>query len=649
MRTATVPVERILAPIPPGFRKENEYEADGSGRDYAYDYLDIEEARRVVEVAKLRGDSADAMRQKAQPQAKAADWDKVLALGVAVLTTESKDLRVAAWVVEALGHLRGFAGLAAGFSLFRQLQSRYRVSSYPRGDDDSRVPQGPYEFLEGERILPLLIRRLPLIRAETGESLSYLSCKEAERPEVQTTNDDQPADSSATRLQLHDWEAAVAATSTDDLARLADDLADCLIAFRAWDRATDRLWADRKFPPSLSRIGEALIDCAHVVQRMFADPDQPEAGPLPLAIQRFTSGRPRAADRPAADPIPEPVWEEEPPARPAPRIERRPALEPDSELELAEPEPEPAATGNLLGPIEDVESAYQRIEEAAAFLRSQDPSDPVPYLLIRSLRLGELFAIEPDATAEPFPGPPSATRKELRRLATDGDWDDLIERTEQVLAQPEGRGWLDAHRLAIRGLEERGRDRAAHACQSLLAAALDRLPDLAASELDDGTPAASAETRAWLVKSVVRTARPEPPPAEPTDELAAPRPIDLAIEAKTALQAGRTEEALAIFAAILDAAAGDRVRYLATLQFAEVCVAEGLDQVVIPLLEGLLESVDQAMLRSWEGRSFFVAGADLLLAAFGLADGEVSADRVAWARARLAFLDPGAELRSRTR
>ncbi len=649
MRNSTVPFERILVAIPPGFRKENEYDPDGSGRDYAYDYLEIEEARRVVEVAKMRGDAADAIRQKAQPQAKAADWDKVFALGINVLATESKDLRVAAWVVEALGHLRAFAGLCDGFAMFRQIQGRYRDSTYPRADGDLKVRQGPYEYLEAERILPLLIRSLPLIFAETGEPLSFLNCKEAERNENQATEDPEAAESGERRFRLGDWQAAVESTPVSELHRLAGEVAACLIAFKAWERSTDRLWRDLKFSPSLSRIGEAVVDCAHEVQRMLPDPDHQEAATLALALRRLASGRPPAPARPVDDFVAEPTRDDPPVGIPAPRSEREPDPEPVIS-ETVDSRPSTTVASGPAGPPEDVETAYRRVEEAAAFLRGVNPSDPVPYLLIRSLRLGELLGMEANSIDEPHLGPSSATRKELRRRAADGDWAEVVELTEEILAQPEGRGWLDAHRLAILGLEECGRDHAALACRSLLAAALDHAPQLADGELDDGTPTASAETRDWLAKSLNRTKpRDRTTPDESTTEVVPLPEADPAIEAEAALREGRTEEAVAIFSQALDAAPGDRARYLATVRFVEACIDEGLDQLAVPLLEGLAGSVDEAILRSWEGRSFFVGGAKLLHEALSRSDDGASADRLALAHARLAYLAPAVGLRHRVR
>src|SRR5262249_40388582 len=142
--------------------------------------------------------------------------------------------------------------------------------------------------------------------------------------------------------------------------------------------------------------------------------------------------------------------------------------------------------------LTDAESAYRRIREAAAFLRESDPDDPVPYLLTRALRLGELYRLDGSRTPDGLPGPTRRGRKELRQLAGEERWEELADLAERSLGEPEGRGWLDAHRLAIRSAEETGRHRAARACRSFLAAVLADFPDLLERELDDGTATAGA-------------------------------------------------------------------------------------------------------------------------------------------------------------
>ncbi|MFT6916468.1 MAG: type VI secretion system protein VasJ [Motiliproteus sp.] len=64
---------------------------------------------------------------------KPVDWSLVRELGECILREQSKDLRVAGYLSVALFHLEGFAGLAAGFKLLRDLvEADYWQDLYPQ-------------------------------------------------------------------------------------------------------------------------------------------------------------------------------------------------------------------------------------------------------------------------------------------------------------------------------------------------------------------------------------------------------------------------------------------------------------------------------------------------------------------------------------
>ena len=62
---------------------------------------------------------------------KRADWAAVEALASETLTLRSKDLQVAAWLAESWVERRGFAGLAPGSVLLRELCARYWNDLHP--------------------------------------------------------------------------------------------------------------------------------------------------------------------------------------------------------------------------------------------------------------------------------------------------------------------------------------------------------------------------------------------------------------------------------------------------------------------------------------------------------------------------------------
>src|SRR5512143_109315 len=99
--TRDIDLEKILAPIPGD---------NPAGEDLRYGpiYDDIKEARRADD---------DLPLGKWERERKKAEWDKVISLSVAALGDKTKDLQIAAWLMEALTITEGFAGVAVGLKV----------------------------------------------------------------------------------------------------------------------------------------------------------------------------------------------------------------------------------------------------------------------------------------------------------------------------------------------------------------------------------------------------------------------------------------------------------------------------------------------------------------------------------------------------
>ena len=67
---------------------------------------------------------------------KEADWDFVYEKCLKLIATQSKDLRVAAWLVEAAAKTKQFDGLAAGFELLARLCDNYWDTLHPQIEDN---------------------------------------------------------------------------------------------------------------------------------------------------------------------------------------------------------------------------------------------------------------------------------------------------------------------------------------------------------------------------------------------------------------------------------------------------------------------------------------------------------------------------------
>lgn len=93
---------------------------------------DISVTGVIAELTELRRtEEAENLGEWAPKELKTANWTKVIKLGVEVFTNQSKDVRIAGFLVEAYINQGGVAGLRDGLQLIRELQERYWDTMYP--------------------------------------------------------------------------------------------------------------------------------------------------------------------------------------------------------------------------------------------------------------------------------------------------------------------------------------------------------------------------------------------------------------------------------------------------------------------------------------------------------------------------------------
>src|SRR5882724_13701689 len=109
--------EALLAPIP-GDRPSGEWLPDVHSA--------IEQARRADDNLP----QGEWKREK-----KVADWAGVVKITTDALTTRTKDIKIAVFLVEALVREHDFAGASDGFRLLRELTERFWDTLYPKIED----------------------------------------------------------------------------------------------------------------------------------------------------------------------------------------------------------------------------------------------------------------------------------------------------------------------------------------------------------------------------------------------------------------------------------------------------------------------------------------------------------------------------------
>ena len=200
---------------------------------------------------------------------------------------------------------------------------------------------------------------------------------------------------------------------------------------------------------------------------------------------------------------------------PQPRRLRRLPREVPAEAEA------PVRTGVLISldtssePADRVD-AIRKVAEAAAFLRRREPESPASYLMLRGLRWGELRAAIDLADPTRLEAPPTELRRHLKKLLLDKKYEELLEAAESAMALPCSRAWLDLQRFVVEACDALGSgyEAIARAIRSELKALVTDIPQLLDATLMDETPAANAETRAWLVSLSQGPSEPAAPAAE---------------------------------------------------------------------------------------------------------------------------------------
>jgi len=333
---AGIDLASLLQPIPGG-------DPTGMPLRYAGDYDRIQEARQE--------DDASLPQGIWQRQLKRADWDHVASLCADALQNRSKDLQIAAWLVEAAVQRQGFAALAPGFALIDGLAEAFWPDLYPaieEGDLDARL--SPLAWLN-ER-LPVLLHQLPVTRTTgvTVASHSWADYGNAERHEVIRQRDPKAAAKAeaAGRVTLQAFLDSAAHSPNAFYLPLYGALIDASAALAALADRLDELCGRQA--PNLAGIRDAIGELEAWVGTILM-----ERNALP------------ALEAPA------------PPVDEAEAAEAGPAIEADEVVG-------PVADG----PIRNRDDAYRRLGEVAEYLFRTEPHSPTPYLVQRAVAWGRM-------------------------------------------------------------------------------------------------------------------------------------------------------------------------------------------------------------------------------------------------------------------
>lgn len=555
----------LLDPIPgPSPSGENLY--------YSPLYDKIKEARREEE---------DIAQGEWRVEIKKADSPLVIKLATEALSTKSKDLQLAAWLTEALLRKQGAGGLADGLDLLRGLVENFWDSVYPELEDgDAELRATPLEWV-GSR-LGDAVKHIPLTRS----GLDWFRYKDSRAVPSEADAATSEAKASARETALaegkmppEEFDAAFDATPTEVCTSLQAGFDRVLESITALGQVCDEKFGDAA--PSFGPLQTTVSEVRQTVRILLARRGTPEAAPEE-PVEEASEYESTSYEAPAG----------------------RPAAKPAARATTAEPA--------------DQDDAFERVGSIARYLRKEAPYSPVPYLLLRGLRWGELLtngAALDETMLEP---PPTEVRQKLKRLAQEGQWEEVLDTAETAMASPCGRGWLDLQRYVVRACEELGSyyDPIAMAVRAEVKALIENLPQLRSLTMGDDTPAANPETQAWLDGFLAAQPAAErqtaSAPSEQAEEAAAGSPdaYDLAMEA---MRSRRPQEAIEIMSGEIAQVRSGRLRFQRKVQLAQICMASGHEGIAFPILEELGKEIGQRNLEDWEAPDMLAHPLVLLL------------------------------------
>jgi type VI secretion system protein ImpA len=615
-----LPIEELLTPIPGD---------NSAGVDLEYDpiYDTIEDARR---------EDPDLPQGDWKIARKVAEWPQVVRLTSEVIAKRSKDLQLASWLVEASLRVEGVSGLRKGLELLSRLIDGFWETLYPRTDDgDASARAAMLRWVD--RNLASAVRLVPFNAAGHTYSQFWESrrvpTEEAAKSDAKKKQ--QRADAIAeNKLLPEDFETEFAGTSREWYTELVTELSAALARLDALEEVGQRRFVGGA--PVYDTLRRALEEVRQGATELLTRKGGPVAAPT-VVDQPGAGSASEPADTAAVESAEEPatVTVEAPPVSVA--------AAPTTDAWAGRPSSPSTAPDGLDGasPPRTREEAGARIAAAARFLRREDPTDPAPYLLLRGFRWGELRSRGESIPQLLLDAPSMEVRKELKSALVRGEWSGLLERAEEVMATPCGRGWLDLQRYTVTACDQLGSeyDRVAGAIRAALRSLLQDLPQLTEMGLEDDTPTANTETRNWLRESGL-----DEPGSEPGVPLAAPlagswrSTTDPFERAMDRLRAGQPQKAIELLMTEAAREKSERGRFLRRSQAASIMVDEGMETVATPILQEMVDLVRDHKLEQWEAGDIVAQPLGLLFHC--LSKGDANSEEAKALYLRVCRLDP---------
>ncbi|MGB1109840.1 MAG: type VI secretion system protein TssA [Gammaproteobacteria bacterium] len=322
-----LPLSTLLAPL-----RDEEGPAGTDLRDSAL-FRDIQKARLA--------DDPNLPLGPWERELKKADWPTVGKLTSQALSERSKDLQLAAWLLESGLHRHGFIALAPCLTLLREMLDQFWVELYPdapEGDLDYRV--NIFRWMDDK--FPKLIALLPLTQSGRDEGeMKLADWRRANLPDEEGRHDPAKQDEFLTVL---------ASTPSEWLSETMQRLVASRQALECLDECLDKRCGDES--PGFRGLTGVIDEISAILEPELRQRVSFEDTPTPDEIQ----------------------------AR-----EEAEAMDADVSVRFHGAEPPPSGSA-----IHRRQDAYAMLARAADYLIQTDPHSPVPYLVRQAIAWGQM-------------------------------------------------------------------------------------------------------------------------------------------------------------------------------------------------------------------------------------------------------------------
>ncbi|MDX1692238.1 MAG: type VI secretion system protein TssA [Ketobacteraceae bacterium] len=344
---AVIDIESLIQPISEDAPAGEDIRADRSPTSVFYKIKDARERARSAERNMFHEEDTGESAKDA--------WREILQIAPEILRDKSKDLEVAAWYVEALLRIHGFAGLRDGFALSRHLVQTFWDDIYPVPEEDDEedireIRTAPFAGLNGEGRDGTLIA--PMKRVEITEESDvgpYAYWQYQQALEIQRIHDE---DARGERIaeagvSLDLFDKVINATSVSFCQDLIDNLEGAIDAYNELTQAFDEK-AESYSPPS-SNIKTTLTEILGTINHLTKDKMALAAPPEEAGGEISEGGTPAAGSTSAGD-----------------------------------------TTSIANAVVASREDAFRQLLKIAEFFKKTEPHSPVSYAIEKTVRWGRM-------------------------------------------------------------------------------------------------------------------------------------------------------------------------------------------------------------------------------------------------------------------